>query len=196
MEDFIAFMSAEIMSKITLILGGARSGKSYFAQELAKKGNRKVLFVATAEPLDDEMRVRIEEHRKNRPVKWKTLEVTKNLGMKIKECTKGDEIIIIDCITLLISNLLYDEPNYPVAEKRVLKEINALLECINTLDAHFIIVSNEVGLGLVPDNKLGRIYRDMLGKSNQLLASQSGIVYFMVAGIPSRILSDTGNVSH
>jgi adenosylcobinamide kinase/adenosylcobinamide-phosphate guanylyltransferase len=189
-------MSAGIMSKITLILGGARSGKSYFAQELAKKGKRKVLFVATAEPLDDEMRVRIEEHRKNRPVKWKTLEVTKNIGMKIKECTKGDDIIIIDCITLLISNLLYDEPNYPVAEKRVLKEINALLECINTLDAHFIIVSNEVGLGLVPDNKLGRLYRDMLGKSNQLLASQSGMVYFMVAGIPSRILPDTGNASH
>jgi adenosylcobinamide kinase / adenosylcobinamide-phosphate guanylyltransferase len=189
-------MSAGRTSKITLILGGVRSGKSHFAQELAKKGKKQVLFVATAEPLDDEMRVRIEEHRKHRPVKWKTLEASKNLGPKIKANTTGAETVIIDCITLLISNLLYDDPNYPAAEKRVLKEINRLLDCINTIDANFIIVSNEVGLGLVPDNKLGRIYRDMLGKSNQLLASQSGIVYFMVAGIPSRILPYPENVSH
>ncbi len=96
-------------------------------------------------------------------------------------------VVIIDCLTLLISNLLHDEPDYPEAEKRVLSEINQLIAVMGRLNASFVIVSNEVGMGLVPENKLGRIYRDLLGKANQLLASHSTEVYLMVACLPVQV---------
>lgn len=176
------------MSKETiLILGGARSGKSRFAQELAARISDKVLFVATGEPLDEEMQARIDEHRKNRPENWHTLEARAGIGRQINKKAGAADVIIVDCLTLLVSNLLSDEPDYIEAENRVTAEINELIACISGLGATFIIVSNEVGMGIVPENKLGRIYRDMLGKANQLMAQCATEVYLMVAGIPTKV---------
>ena len=175
--------------QIILLLGGARSGKSHYAQQLAGQLGGKVLFIATGEALDEEMQTRIAEHRKSRPVNWRTLEITTGIGKEIEKQIGDAEVVVIDCITLLISNLLRSEPDYPEAEKIVKAEINELIDAMDRLDASFVIVSNEVGMGLVPDNKLGRIYRDLLGKANQLLASRATEVYLMVACLPVQVKS-------
>ncbi len=173
--------------QIILLLGGARSGKSYYAQQLAGELGSKVLFVATGEGLDEEMQARIAEHRKTRPGNWRTLEIPTGIGKGIFKKTGDADVIIIDCITLLISNLLRDKPDYPEAEKIINAELNELIDAMDRLDASFVIVSNEVGMGLVPDNKLGRIYRDLLGKANQLMANHATEVYLMLACLPVKV---------
>jgi len=170
-----------------LLLGGARSGKSHYAQQLAAELGGKVLFVATGEALDEEMQARIAEHQKARPENWRTLEIPTGIGRGVAKQIGDAEVVIIDCLTLLISNLLRGEPDYPEAEKRVTSEINELIACVDKLDASFVIVSNEVGMGLVPETRLGRIYRDLLGKANQLLASHATEVYLMVACLPVQV---------
>ena len=173
--------------QITLLLGGARSGKSHYAQQLAGELGSKVLFVATGEGLDEEMQARIAEHRKDRPKNWRTLEIPTGIGKGIEKQIGDAEVVLIDCLTLLISNLLRGELAYLEAEKRVTAELNELIAVMDRLDASFVIVSNEVGMGLVPETKLGRIYRDLLGKANQLLASHATEVYLMVACLPVQI---------
>lgn len=170
-----------------LLLGGARSGKSYYAQQLAAELGSKILFVATGEALDEEMQARIAQHRKDRPKTWRTLEIPTSIGKGIEKQIGDAEVIVIDCITLLISNLLRGQPDYPEAEKRVKAEIKGLIDTMDRLDVSFVIVSNEVGMGLVPDNKLGRIYRDLLGKANQLLASHATEVYLILACLPVQV---------
>ena len=176
---------------LTLITGGARSGKSHFAQELAVKSGQQVLFVATATAGDEEMRQRIEEHRRTRPASWQTLEVVTQIGSQIKGNIGGAGAVIIDCITLLVNNIFseysgagVDLIDASLVEKNVISEINELLDCIRNTDADFIIVTNEVGMGLVPANQMGRSYRDLLGKVNQMLAQQADEVYLLVAGLP------------
>ena len=193
--------------KFILILGGARSGKSTFAQGMAAKLGKKVLFVATAQPLDEEMASRVAEHKRRRPKNWRTLEIDIKVGQKLQGQIKDADVVLLDCITLLVSNILTKEDAKPVcsplagededegenaeaipqSERHVVDEIEKLIDCINKHAGDFIVVSNEVGLGLVPDNKLGRIYRDLLGKANQLLAQHASEVYFMVSGIPVKI---------
>jgi adenosylcobinamide kinase/adenosylcobinamide-phosphate guanylyltransferase len=180
--------------KTILITGGARSGKSRFAQELALKSGKPVLFVATAEAGDEEMRKRIEEHQKKRPSTWNTLEVTTRVGNEILKKVGGAQVVIVDCITLLLNNIFNqfadqtdEQIDASLVEKEVTGEINELIECLNRLDTSFIIVTNEVGMGLVPANKIGRLYRDLLGKANQLLAERADEVYLMVAGLPVKI---------
>ncbi len=173
--------------QIILLLGGARSGKSYYAQQLAVELGGKVLFVATGEALDEEMHARIAQHKKDRPKTWRTLEINTDLSKKIEGEIRDAQVVIIDCITLLISNLLQGKPDNFRAEKFVQAEINNLIESMDKLDASFIIVTNEVGMGLVPDNKLGRIYRDLLGKANQLLAAHATEVYLMLACLPVQV---------
>jgi adenosylcobinamide kinase/adenosylcobinamide-phosphate guanylyltransferase len=195
--------------KFILILGGARSGKSTFAQGLAAKLGKKVLFVATGEPLDEEMASRIEEHKRMRPKNWRTLEIDTKLGQRLKGQIKDADVVLLDCLTLLVSNILTKEDRKPLsspltgkdegegkiaeaisqAETQVMAEMEDLIDCIAKHEGNFIVVSNEVGLGLVPDNKLGRVYRDLLGKANQLLAQHASEVYFMVSGIPVKIKS-------
>ena len=179
------------MSKrLVLITGGASSGKSHFAQELALKLGETVLFVATAEAGDEEMRQRIEGHKRRRPAAWCTLEVTSDVGKQILEKIGEAQVVIVDCITLLVNNIFSqysdetgEQIDAPLIEKGVVAEIGELIECINRLDASFIIVTNEVGLGLVPANRLGRLYRDLLAKANRMLAQAADEVYLMVAGL-------------
>lgn len=182
------------MKKATLIIGGARSGKSHFAQELARKSGLAVLFVATAEAGDEEMLQRIEKHRKERPPAWRTLEATCHVGSRIKQEIGEAQLVVVDCITLLVSNIFsqYDEQTLeqmeePALEKQVMVEIGDLMTCLTEVPASSLIVSNEVGLGLVPANRVGRLYRDLLGKANQMLAQYADEVYLMVAGIPVKI---------
>jgi len=180
--------------KTILIIGGARSGKSRFAQELALKLGEPVLFVATAEAGDEEMRHRIEEHQRARSAAWTTLEVTTRIGSQIAQKIGGAQVVIVDCITLLVNNIFSqyidqtsEQIDASLIEQKLIAEIDELVECINHTDASFIMVTNEVGTGLVPANRVGRLYRDLLGMANQLLAEHADEVYLMVAGTPVQI---------
>jgi adenosylcobinamide kinase / adenosylcobinamide-phosphate guanylyltransferase len=182
------------LNKVILLLGGARSGKSHYAQALAEQSGQKVLFVATAEAGDEDMRLRIAKHKQNRPAGWNTLEARDHLGSRIENEIHDEQTVIIDCITLLVNNIFcrYDEKQFEeisdsLLEKQAISEIDDLCCCFKKVKADFIIVSNEVGLGLVPDNRMGRLYRDILGRANQVLAAGSTEVYLMVAGIPLRV---------
>lgn len=172
--------------KLILVLGGVRSGKSRFAQQMAQASGENVLFVATAEAGDEEMRARIAAHRENRPAHWRTLEATSGLGPKLKTNAGNARVVIIDCLTLLISNIM-GNAGPEEAEKRVLGEIEDLILAVSEIEANVIIVSNEVGQGIVPDNRLGRNFRDIAGKANQMVASAAGDVYFMIAGLPLKL---------
>jgi adenosylcobinamide kinase/adenosylcobinamide-phosphate guanylyltransferase len=178
--------------KSTLIIGGARSGKSRLAQEMARKEGGPVLFVATAEAGDEDMKERIEKHRRNRPADWTTLEVTTRLGQHIAQNIGKARTVIIDCVTLLVNNVFQEHQETTDAawlEKAVLTEIEDLIKCIKRSDAHFIIVTNEVGLGIVPADRVSRLYRDFLGTANRRLAEAADEVIFMAAGIPVTIKS-------
>lgn len=158
-----------------------------------------MLFVATAEAGDAEMRARIEEHRRARPASWRTLEAATDVGRQIEARIGDARVVIVDCITLLVNNVfnLYGsdiEAKASLVEEKTLAEIRDLAVYAGHLNADFIIVTNEVGLGLVPTTALGRLYRDLLGKANQMLAAQADQVYFMVSGLPLRIKPATTNL--
>jgi adenosylcobinamide kinase/adenosylcobinamide-phosphate guanylyltransferase len=170
------------MNKITLILGGARSGKSSHALRLAKK-YKKVAFIATCLGLDKEMQGRIRLHKESRPKHWKTFEEPKDLAKLLGGLSDNFDCILVDCLTLLVSNLILagDE------QEQVDEKIKKLLLVLNKKKARIILVSNEVGLGLVPANKLGRDFRDVAGRVNQMVAKNADEVFFVVAGIPLKI---------
>jgi len=170
------------MSKIILILGGARSGKSTYALTLAKK-YKKVAFIATCQGLDKEMKERIRLHKEARPENWKTFEETKDLAPLLMNMRNSFDCIIIDCLTLLVSNLILGG----YKEEKILKKINELLGSIKKNKTKVIVISNEVGLGIVPANKLGRDFRDIAGKINQIVAAEADIVFFIVSGMPLKV---------
>jgi adenosylcobinamide kinase/adenosylcobinamide-phosphate guanylyltransferase len=172
--------------KITLITGGARSGKSRLALEMALKTKGSVLFVATAAPGDDEMKRRIEAHRKARPKDWSTLEVATGVGREVTHHIGRARTVVIDCITLLINNVFqrHEGADAAALEKAVVAEMNGLIRCLERCGARFIIVTNEVGLGIVPADAVSRLYRDLLGRANQMLAGRADEVILMVAGLP------------
>ena len=167
---------------ITLILGGARSGKSTAAERLSRSADR-VLFVATAEALDDEMKRRIRIHRRSRPAAWDTLEAPRHLVSVLQPRLAHYDVFLLDCITMWVSNLLLEMENHPDAERRIAREAQRLLDLMQGSDAAWILVSNEVGLGIVPASPLGRVYRDILGRVNQIIAARSNRVLLMVAGL-------------
>ena len=179
------------MGRLLLVLGGARSGKSTYAQRLAQElGGSRVLFVATAQAWDEEMTQRITQHQQERPAAWRTLEAPHHVGRAIALELDDATVVLVDCLTLLVSNtiLRLSQPLDPTAAAAAVQtELTALLQSCQDHRATYIVVSNEVGLGLVPDNPLGRLYRDLLGRANQTLAAQAEAVYFMVAGLPVEV---------
>lgn len=169
-----------------MILGGARSGKSDYGERLAHSLADDVLFVATAQADDEEMAARIARHRQRRPAHWRTVEAPYDLAKAIG--SDPARVALVDCLTLLVSNLLVQmdgELDEEAAETAVAAEVDAILEAVQIADdRHVIIVSNEVGSGIVPDNRLARVYRDILGRANQRLAAAAQRVVLMVAGLP------------
>ena len=179
-------MSGELI----LLLGGVRSGKSTAAERLAERlaeqraqrGGR-VLFIATAQALDAEMERRIAAHRARRPAGWDTLEEPFDLAGAAAPIVDRYDTVVIDCLTLWVSNLLLRHEANANAEEFILDAAGRLLELIDRSAATWIVVSNEVGLGVVPAWPLARTYRDALGRVNQRCAARAGRVYLMVAGL-------------
>jgi adenosylcobinamide kinase/adenosylcobinamide-phosphate guanylyltransferase len=172
---------------LTLILGGARSGKSAYAERLAGMVGERVLYVATAEAGDEEMAERIAAHKAGRPARWTTLEAPREVGAAIHAAGDDYSVIVLDCLTLLANNVIVPLPE-PIgageAEAALKREVDALLDAYRASRAAWFVISNELGLGLVPSYPLGRVYRDALGRANQQLAAAADNVYFMVAGLP------------
>jgi len=171
------------MGKITFILGGARSGKSHYALEIAQKRHKKVAFIATCEPLDKEMQRRIRAHQKNRPSYFRTFEEPRDIYGLLKKINSEFGLIVIDCLTLWVSNLLLNG----MKEREIVEEMKKIVDALKKAKAKSIIVSNEVGLGIVPRDKLSRDFRDIAGRINQLVAREAKEVIFMISGLPLKI---------
>lgn len=168
--------------ELVLILGGARSGKSAFAERLAMPA-RCALFVATAEALDDDMARRIAAHRSARPKAWHTLEEPLDLAAAMRPVVNAYEVVLLDCLTLWVSNMLLKSEGVSNAEADILAAASALLDLYAASNTAWILVSNEVGQGVVPPSALGRAYRDALGRVNALVAARADKVYLMSAGL-------------
>ena len=180
-------------SRITLVTGGSRSGKSTYAEGLYE-GNDAVLYIATAIITDKEMQKRIEIHKESRNQKWETAEAYKDLDKIVSNTSKRD--IILDCVTVMITNLMFDKEtpieNLTLAEieeleKEIVGEFKKLIKEVISRDKNLILVTNEVGYGLVPEYKLGRIFRDIAGRVNQELARHSDEVYLVSCGLPLKL---------
>jgi adenosylcobinamide kinase / adenosylcobinamide-phosphate guanylyltransferase len=168
--------------RTTLVLGGARAGKSAFAVARARALADRVAFVATAEAGDGEMAARIARHRAERPASWRTLEVPLELAATLRALQGTTDVVIVDCLTLWVANLLRVEPNL---SDTCLAETLARLEAVLRGPSYaLIVVSNEVGWGIHPETELGRRFRDALGAVNQAVARASDEVILMVAGCP------------
>ncbi len=173
--------------RLTLVLGGARSGKSTWAQQWALAQGGPVLFVATAQAFDDEMRSRISRHQAERPPAWRTLEQPLNVGAALEVSPPLEVAVVVDCLTLLVSNILLalpEDASQADVNAAALAEAKALLAAQRNSPAAWLIVSNEVGMGIVPPTRLGRFYRDALGFANQHIARAADEVVLLVAGLP------------
>src|SRR5579859_793219 len=180
--------------ELTLILGGARSGKSRYAEQAARELGQRVLYVATAEAGDKEMAARIAAHQAARPPSWTTLEAARQVGGAIQAVQAGYDLVLVDCLTLLAANVMggLSEPIHEAAAEAALSvEVDGLLQAWRAGAARWLLVSNEVGLGVVPPYPLGRVYRDALGRANQRLAAEADNVLFMVAGLPLVVKGQT-----
>lgn len=184
------------MSNIILVTGGARSGKSSFAESLCITQNNKTAYIATSVAFDDEMKNRVKKHQESRSKDWKTYEIYKDIYSIVEELDKNHDTVIMDCVTLMVNNLMFthgievDEATSEELnelENYIREQITKLLEAIKKTNLYFVIVTNEIGMGIVPENKLSRIYGDFVGRANQLIASYSDEVYFVVSGIPMKV---------
>lgn len=185
-------------SRIIFITGGARSGKSRFAITEASKIIGRRAYIATAEPLDDEMKERIERHKMERGDEWDTYEEPIEIATVLQEIRDRYNVIVLDCMTMWLSNLLIGTQNTEYRIQTAETEIKDFLETIKSLKNSFVrnpssnncsmfIVSNEVGMGIVPDNEMARRFRDLAGFLNQKVAEIADEVYFLVSGIPLKI---------
>ncbi len=161
---------------LTFVIGGARSGKTAFAEGLAAMAAAQRSYIATAEPLDEEMAMRIALHRKERGESWETVEAPRDLAGALARVGAGRSVLI-DCLTLWLSNLIHDEADWAAA-------LEGLLDDVSRRAAPVVMVSNELGLGLVPETALGRSFRDAQGRVNQSVAARAGKVVFVAAGLP------------
>jgi adenosylcobinamide kinase/adenosylcobinamide-phosphate guanylyltransferase len=172
--------------KIILVTGGARSGKSLFAENYAKKVGTKVAYIATAQVFDEEMRYRIELHKKRRPNEWCTFESPFDAEEAMKKAAACADTILFDCLTIYTSNMLlqYSEQyDHPGRYEKIMKKTDLLLESAASSSSTVIFVTNEVGQGIVPENELAREYRDLAGLVNQKVANQANEIYLSVCGI-------------
>lgn len=174
----------------TLVLGGARSGKSAYAEALAGASGKHCLYLATARAGDDEMRARIAQHRAQRPQHWPTIEEPLALGRVLREHGQPDNLLLIDCLTLWLSNLLFAQAtDFPEVGVITLPEIfhierASLLDALDRASGDIVLVSNEVGMGIVPVGAVSRCYADEAGRLNQAVAACCDRVVLVVAGLP------------
>lgn len=185
------------MSQIILCTGGARSGKSAMAENLAKQAGGGVLYVATAAVCDEEMKERVRRHRAARPAEWNTWEGFRNfVSFRDEDVYKNCTTVLLDCMGFMLNNIMYhtisnwDEISQAEAEKvekAMLSELAALFDMTRQDGKNLILVTNEVGMGLVPAERSSRLYRDTLGRANQAAAAEADTVYFLVSGIPLAI---------
>lgn len=179
--------------KLILVLGGSRSGKSEFAERIAERSGKRVTYIATAAVLDEEMAARVKLHQERRDKDWVTIEEETDVHGVLSRGGKGD-VFLLDCATVWLTNLLFHQQRSApdiapdIIERLILEQVAGLAETVKRgLD--LIVVSNEIGLGVVPEHHLGRLFRDLAGKTNQVLAARSDSVYLVVAGIPLEIKS-------
>lgn len=184
------------MGKLIVVTGGAKSGKSSYAEKLAKEIKGDILYVATAVPFDDEMKIKVKKHIEQRPPNWYTLEAYKDFNSKLLPMLSGKSVVLLDCVTNLVSNLLLEkcsdiekikDSEILEIEQYVKKEIREFIDISKSSSILFIAVTNEVGMSLVPEYKLGRIFRELAGSINQIIAGEAEKVYFCISGIPVRI---------
>lgn len=186
------------MGKLTLVTGGARSGKSAFAEGLCDQFGERIGYIATAAALDEGMIERIKRHQERRPDSWITFEKQQHIHeVFTSENTQNLDIFLLDCLTVWTTNIMLGDfsidwdtlPRDRVneIEAEVLNQVRSMIELVRDRDLNVIVVTNEVGLGIVPENRLARIFRDIAGKANELVASCADEVHFVVSGIPMRI---------
>jgi len=183
-----------VLSQIILILGGARSGKSSFAEKIAVElGGDGVVYLATAQALDEEMEDRIKHHQGQRPQSWETIEEPIEVSKVMKDI-EDKKTVLMDCLTLFISNKILQnnkledegsnlQEKFNI-EKNIIKEIENIINIAHKKEINLIIVSNEVGQGIVPNNELSRLFRDIAGRANQYTADQADRVFLTIAGYP------------
>lgn len=185
------------LSKIVFISGGARSGKSSFGEDLLSKINGEKSYIATSIPFDEGMRDRIKKHVDSRPSDWKTYEINHDIDSSISDVMLASDGVILDCVTVLITNMMFKDlsidwekidRNYiDEFQESILTMFKNMISEIRKYPATFIIISNELGMGIVPENRLSRIFRDIAGKVNQLLAKESDEAYVCISGIPLKL---------
>lgn len=185
------------MGRIVLVTGGARSGKSNFAETYVKGLSEKVTYIATAIPFDDEMKERIAKHQSDRPSHWGTLEAYSNLDVQIAAIDGSSDVALLDCVTVMAANLMFEKrmddydgltrAERAELETYVTEAFEALVKEVLKSKLTLVCVTNEIGMGIVPDNAMTRLYRDIAGRVNQYLAAKAEEVHFVVSGIPIRI---------
>jgi adenosylcobinamide kinase/adenosylcobinamide-phosphate guanylyltransferase len=184
------------MGKLILVTGGARSGKSRFAEKKASDFGDRVLYIATAVAFDEEMKERIRRHRQQRPSGWETLEAYRDFETSLPGLLAGRDTVLLDCVTVMVSNILLQKAmdwegisveEINAVEKEVDSQVRSLLSIIKNAEIPFVLVTNELGMGVVPPYALGRAFRDIAGRVNQILAGEAEEVYLCVSGIPMKI---------
>lgn len=179
------------MGKLILVTGGARSGKSSFAEKLVAEAGKHIAYIATAQIFDEEMKYRVDLHRRRRPADWQTYEAPFQAEQALQEAGCSHDAILFDCVTVYLSNLLCEPGERSEAEEyqRVQQAISRLITAVRQLaaDVTVIFVTNEVGAGIVPENALARRYRDLAGLANQQLAKDADDVYAVICGLPLQL---------
>ncbi|ABR49745.1 Adenosylcobinamide-phosphate guanylyltransferase [Alkaliphilus metalliredigens QYMF] len=182
--------------KLVLVTGGARSGKSSFGESLLREKQGNILYIATAQAFDEEMKERIKHHKIQRPSHWMTHEGYENLGPVISVLGGQIEGVLLDCVTIMVTNLMFQlESNWDEVgterihqvENHIQAEVKTLLDTVKGLEIPVIFITNEIGMGIVPENKLARIFRDIAGRVNQMIAKEADQVYLVTCGISQRI---------
>ncbi|HBQ64534.1 MAG TPA: bifunctional adenosylcobinamide kinase/adenosylcobinamide-phosphate guanylyltransferase [Clostridiales bacterium] len=184
---------------LVLLTGGVRSGKSSLAEEMAKEAGKRVLYIATSIPFDDEMKARVARHRQQRPEDWDTHEGYTDLDQVFAAAERSGryDAILLDCMTLLATNLLFsflgdkaddaDVKDFARAETYILEQVDRMLEAIARLNCRVILVTNEVGSGIVPENRLARHFRDIAGRVNARVAARADQVFMTVCGLKLKL---------